>query len=106
MNTMTRPMSMLKRRYPCDYLILQEDYIVYTVEEIEKRQQEKVQQVQELLNCSYDEGIAIMRFFKWNWDKFMNQWFSSEKQLKKKIGIVFDADLLKKNPFMSQSLQS
>ena len=47
-----------------------------------------------------------MRFFKWNWYKFMNQWFSAEKQLKKKIGIIFDIDLLKKNPFMSQSLQS
>ncbi len=54
------------------------------------RQQEKVQIVQDLLNCNYDQGLAIMRHFKWNKDKFENEWFSNEKQLRKKIGIEFD----------------
>lgn len=76
------------------------------MEEIEKRQQEKVSEVQELLNCSYDAGLAIMRYFKWNWDKFNNQWFTSEKQLRKKIGIELDPDLPKKYPYMNESLKT
>jgi len=28
-----------------------------------------VQKLVELLGCSQDDGIAIMRYFKWNMDK-------------------------------------
>ena len=63
-----------------------------------------MQELIELLGCSYDEGIAIMRFFKWNIDKLQNEWFGNEKVLRKRIGIEFDTELPKKFPFINASL--
>ena len=78
---------------------------MYTVESIEKRQVEKVQELQDLLGCSLDAGIAILRYFKWNIDRLQNEWFGNEKQLGKKIGVEFDQELSKKYPFINMSLK-
>jgi len=62
-----------------------------------------VSELRELLGCTADQAIAILRYFKWNLDKLQNEWFNSEKQLRNKIGIEFDLDLAKKFPFINAS---
>ena len=50
-------------------------------------------ELQELLGCSVDEGLVVLRHFKWNIDRFQNEWFGNEESIRKKIGLTFDPKL-------------
>jgi hypothetical protein len=63
-----------------------------------------VQEIIELMGCTLDQGITIMRHFKWNMDKLQNEWFGNERKLGRLIGIECDPELPKKFPFMNASL--
>ena len=79
--------------------------MVCTVESIVERQQEKVQQLTEMMGLSQDESMAVLRHFKWNLDKLQNEWFEKEKVLRYKIGLEFDPEIPKKKPIVNQSLK-
>ena len=51
---------------------------------------QKVVEIRELLGVNSDKAILILRYFKWDNDKLINNWFEKEKQLKLQIGIEFD----------------
>ena len=42
---------------------------MYTIETIEKRINEKVSELKDLLGMTPDQAIAVLRHFKWNMDK-------------------------------------
>lgn len=44
-------------------------FIVYTISTIEKRINEKVNEIKDLLGMNPDQAIIVLRHFKWNMDK-------------------------------------
>ena len=60
-------------------LLIQEAFIVYDRENIEKRLNEKISELTELLGLSKDDAIATLRHFKWDMDKIQNSWFEGGK---------------------------
>jgi ariadne-1 len=79
---------------------------VYTIEHIEKRINEKVAELKDVLGMTPDQAIAVLRHFKWNLDKIQNEWFEKENILRKQIGIDYDSTLVKKFPHINSSLMS
>jgi hypothetical protein len=71
---------------------------VYDRENIEKRLDEKIQEIVDLLGISKDEAVATLRYFKWDMDKIQNAWFDGGKKLRTKIGLDFDDTLTKSKP--------
>ena len=69
---------------------IQDAFIVYTIENIEKRINEKVSELKDVLGMNADQAIAVLRYFKWNMDKIQNEWFVDDNRLRKKIGIDYD----------------
>ena len=79
---------------------------MYTIEHIEKRINEKVAELKDVLGMTPDQAIAVLRHFKWNLDKIQNEWFEKENILRKVIGIDYDSTLVKKFPHINSSLMS
>ena len=68
---------------------------MYTIEHIEKRINEKVSEIKDVLGMNADQAIAVLRHFKWNMDKIQNEWFNNDNKLRKMIGIDYDQTLVK-----------
>jgi hypothetical protein len=79
---------------------------VYEVEKLKERQMEKVDEIKDLLGCNSDKAIQILKYFKWDNDKLMNNWFDQEHKLKYKIGIEFDPSIPKVNPYVNGTLKA
>lgn len=79
--------------------------MVYQVEKIQERQMEKVEEIKDLLQCNSDKAIQVLKYYKWDTDKLMNNWFDQEHKLKHKIGIEFDSNLPKRHPFMNATIR-
>jgi len=80
---------------------------VFTVEQIENQIPSLVAKANDILcRDNQDEVISILRFFDWNQRKMEEEWFDQAEELEKKIGLVFDANLLVKNPdIMSSTME-
>ena len=54
---------------------------------------------------SLDQSIQLLRHFKWNNDKIMNEWLDERKQgqVRIEMGLSLDPNLLHKFPFLNQS---
>jgi len=61
---------------------------VATMEEIESRQNEIINEAADLLNRSHDDAIIILRHFKWDVNKIPEIWFGKEDKLGKEIGVI------------------
>ena len=66
---------------------------------------EKVAEITDLLGCSADKAIQILKYFKWDNDKLQNNWFDQENKLKYKIGIEFDPKIPKAFPHVNGTLR-
>lgn len=80
--------------------------MVCTIESIQKRMDDKINEASEMLGLSEDDAIQVLRYFKWNQDKLQNEWFAKEKQLRLQAGIEFDKNIVLKNPQINTSLSS
>jgi len=67
---------------------------------------EKVDEIKDLLQCNSDKAIQILKFFKWDNDKLMTNWFDQENKLKYKIGIEFDPSVVKNFPYVKATLKA
>jgi uncharacterized OsmC-like protein len=66
---------------------------------------EKVEEIKDLLGCTSDNAVMILRHFKWDVDKLQNNWFEQEDKLKLKIGIAFDQNIPKRAAYVNASLK-
>jgi hypothetical protein len=62
--------------------------------------------VQDLLDCSVDQGLVILRHFKWNLDRLQNEWFANVSKLRIQIGLDFDPKINQLQPAHKISLRS
>ena len=67
---------------------------------------EKVDEIKDLLQCNSDKAIQILKFFKWDNDKLMTNWFDQESKLKYKIGVEFDPSVGKNFPYVNGTLRA
>jgi hypothetical protein len=67
---------------------------------------EKVEEIRDLLQCNSDKAIQILKYFKWDNDKLMTNWFDQENKLKFKIGIDFDPSVAKNFPYVNGTLRA
>ena len=67
---------------------------------------EKVEEIKDLLQCNSDKAIQILKYFKWDNDKLINNWFDQEHKLKHKIGIDFDTKLPISFPYINGTLRA
>jgi hypothetical protein len=67
---------------------------------------EKVEEIRELLQCNSDKAIQILKYFKWDNDKLMTNWFDQENKLKYKIGVDFDPSVSKNFPYVNGTLRA
>ena len=67
---------------------------------------EKVEEIKDLLQCNSDKAIQILKYFQWDNDKLINNWFDQEYKLKHKIGIDFDTKLPISFPYINGTLRA
>jgi len=58
-------------------------------DEIKRVLDHKIEELQELLDITYDEALILFHYFHWNRDKLENSdWFSNQEELSKKAGLL------------------
>ena len=48
-----------------------------TIDDVQKLLPKKLEPIMEIYGFSYDQAIAIMRYFHWNEEKMQQKWFDN-----------------------------